>query len=569
MHGGATMSVEKSSSKPRVNGPPPSETLDEMLLLRRMTRRELLQGAAAVGAAAGLAPVLAACGPSAAPTTRTLVYAADQTPQGLDPDFNFNIPDHQCRGNVNENLIQLGTTRDPTGTIIPDYNPDKLQGVLAEDWSLSDDGRTLTIRLRKGVASHYGNELTANDVQYRWDRGWALNAVGAFYQKYILEFTEPNWKVVDKYTWQVTTPRRNALLTLLMINNDMNILDSTEMRRRATPDDPWAKKFLTTGDAGHGAYHVTGFTAGEQLVFESHKGYWRGRPFFDKVILKAVPDDSNRLALLQAGTVDTATWLAPRFVTQAQRTASVKTWSAPGNVLWRLDFNWAASPLNNVNVRRALLYATPYDDIRKTVFQGLAHGAGGPINSGYFGYDPQWDTYTYDPGKASQLLAQSGGTGLNLTLTVNAGDEIQKNAAILVQSAFKGVGVPVTINELSSASFNTQLYKPGFQSNFQPAFPILPDAGYDLLLYYPCGSGLNATNFCDHHYDDVVHSANATLDRSQRLGLLSEAQRILEQDDAQAAYLAQLPWFMASKPSIQGANWTTENVTRWYLMKAA
>src|SRR5258708_28784829 len=111
MDGGATMSVERSSSKPRVDGGPAlSETLDEALLLRRLTRRELFQGAAVVGAAAGLAPVLAACGPSAPPTTRTLVYAADHTPQGLDPDFNFNIPDHQCRGNVNQNLTHLGTT---------------------------------------------------------------------------------------------------------------------------------------------------------------------------------------------------------------------------------------------------------------------------------------------------------------------------------------------------------------------------------------------------------------------------------------------------------------------------
>src|SRR5205085_1076721 len=172
----------------------------------RVTRRQLLKFLGAGAGAVAISPVLAACtnndssetnpspGASGAGTGGTLTTAARTTPAGLDHDFYFAEEDHQIRMLVYENLMALGTTTDSSGLVVPVYDESKLVGRLAESWELSSDKRTLTVHLRKGVMSHAGNELTADDVQYTWDRGWEVNGSSAFYAQVIMGFKQPGWK---------------------------------------------------------------------------------------------------------------------------------------------------------------------------------------------------------------------------------------------------------------------------------------------------------------------------------------------------------------------------------------
>src|SRR5262249_14268481 len=135
----------------------------------------------------------------------------------------------------------------------------------------SEDGTALTIHLRKGVKSAAGNELTAEDLKWKWDRGFAIPGEGQFQIQVVLGIPQPGWRVVDKYTFEVKTPKRNAVLAYEMAMQKFGIaFDSTEAKKHVTADDPWATKWLATNAAGFGPYALESYTPGTSVVLTAN-----------------------------------------------------------------------------------------------------------------------------------------------------------------------------------------------------------------------------------------------------------------------------------------------------------
>jgi peptide/nickel transport system substrate-binding protein len=500
----------------------------------------------------------------------TLVVATVRTPNGVDPEFNFLSAEQQVRSALYDTLVTLGTRTTKEGLTVPILPRYKIAGGLAQSWAVSNGGRTFTYKLRHGVISHAGNELTAADVQYSWNRAKALGGSGAFYQGLVLGITKPTWRVVSKYSWQFSTPKPNALALVTTYNNDLDVLDSKEVKKHATKKDPWAKSWLATHDAGSGPFTLQEFKPGNRVVLAAYSRYFRGAPKFKTIIYKEVPQDANRLALVEAGSVDVAEYLAPSFVQQAQKAKSVTVWQSHGNTLVRLDLNWNIKPFDNPLVRQALLWATPYQQILANVFRGVAAPSRSSVPSTYPGYAGKWFTYRYDIAKAQALLKQANVGPFGFTLSVNSGDTTQTQSAILIKAAFEKIGVAVTIAQLSPAEFSSRLYSTEptqqFAANFNPSFPILPDAGYPMILFYPCKNFLNNTHYCNAKFEATLTKSTQTLNPSARATLLSQAQRFLAQDAA-GAYIAEVPWFLVTRKNVKGVSWTLTNTENFFSLR--
>ena len=494
----------------------------------------------------------------------TLIVAAQKTPNGIDHDYHFAHEDHQIRSALYEKLLALGRAEASEGLPLPSYDKDKLVGRLAESWSLSDDGKTLTVKLREGVMSHAGNELTAEDVQWTWDRSWALDAVGAFYAKFIINLTEPSWQVVDKYTWQLTTPEVNALTVLLMVNNDLDILDAAEVKKHATDEDPWATAWLASNGAGHGAYRLTDWSPGQQVVLEAFDGYYRGKPAIDKVIYREVPEAANRLALVTAGNAHIADSLPPRFLARAQETEGLRVWETLGNRLFRLDVSNIQAPTDNATVRKALNLATPVDQILQAVFFGFAKPSRSPVPSAYPGHTDEYYAYDYNPEQAKALIAEAGAEGAQLTINFDSGSPVQKSTAVILKSAYEDIGLQVNLVEMSSAAYTSELYKGEFPAFFMIEFPILPDPGYALALNYPCGSFLNASNYCNESVDGLLVQAAATLDHDERMAMYRQIQEMMVSQDANSVWIAEPGWQLVTTAAVQGVGWDTPNIFQFF-----
>ena len=516
--------------------------------------------------AIGLALLMAfSIGPAVASEHKTLVVAAQATPNGLDWEYNFAPADHQIRRAVYSKLLSLKFEQDSSGMWLPILQPKPLvEAQLAESWELSNGGRTITFKLKRGIMSPFGNELTSEDLRWTWTRSWALKSSGVFYAGTVLgvEDFEGATKVIDRYTWSFTTPKRNALLEIIWINNDLDVFDSTEARKHVTSDDPWAKNWLASHSAGYGPYHVKEFSSGQQVVLELNPNWHEPDPYFTTIVYRQVSQPANQLALVKGGQADIAEFLPAQFVNTAkQDKAAFKVWTTEGNRLFQIFFNWQHKPFDNRIVRKALLYATPVDTIRESVYLDLAAELKSVMPPTYPGYDPRWYNYPYDVEKAKALLAEAGVENLTFELTVPSTDAAQTSAAVILKDGMAKAGITVEIKQVSMAVYTQARNDGSLQGFFFPTFPIIPDAGYSLPLLYSCSAfTFTANGYCNPKYDKLVREANTLVDQERRQELFSEAARVLLEEDAGTALVAREFWNLVTGPDIKGVSWDTPNV---------
>ena len=171
------------------------------VLIGQIDRRSFMERLAALGLTGAAIGTLSSLIPDvaqAAGDPTTLLIATSETPPGLDTEYNASRSSHEGIAQTMDALVQFDKKVGDDGLLYCDF--DNLKGALAESWEIDPDGKAVTFHLRKGVMSHWGNELTADDVFYSWDRGYQLKSNRAFYY-FFMKIKDPSSiKVLDKYT---------------------------------------------------------------------------------------------------------------------------------------------------------------------------------------------------------------------------------------------------------------------------------------------------------------------------------------------------------------------------------
>ena len=284
-----------------------------------LLKRGVLGAAAAalIAAGASLSPGLAKAGED------TMVIAIGALPQGIDLDKHVSPQTWSMGAQVMEDGMSwewidfpfsTGDDWDPStipGFKYPDYIGQKtlVPGII-EKCELDADGKTARYHIRKGVISPWGNEFTADDMLWRIERGKATGAINNFLE-FLLNLPgqtinppeSGGYTKIDKYTVEATSSAGMPLACKALTNYYNAWLDSTEMKKNATEDDPWANKWISTNGGGFGAYRVTEWSPGKRVVMEANENYWRGAPEIKKIIYLVVPESANRVALLQQGKI--------------------------------------------------------------------------------------------------------------------------------------------------------------------------------------------------------------------------------------------------------------------------
>jgi len=237
----------------------------------------------------------------------TLIIGVPSTPTGIDPDVNAEPAGSDIQGNLYDWGISLKFTPSAqTGmgdVMVPDFYAE-LPPALIESWEVAPDYSSCTFHLRKGVKSAWGNELTTEDIRWKTERNIALKGNGAFMLGVINCDSMNNLEIIDKYTFKVTPNRPAHLIDEMWSNLYFPIWDSTEARKHATEEDPWAHDWVATHGDGFGTYYITDWKAGQHIVLEANPHAWRGKPAFKKLIFKVIPESSSRVAMVKDGTID-------------------------------------------------------------------------------------------------------------------------------------------------------------------------------------------------------------------------------------------------------------------------
>ena len=203
---------------------------------------------------------------------KTLVIAVPGTPASIDGEQALTSEGEMMMANIHGGdlfsykIIEI--PNDATDTVdLRSTGDGGVVGLTAESWQMSEDGKTVTVNLRKGMTSPYGNKLTADDYVWSWARRFEVKAVGKFMADVLGIDGPDSIKKIDDHTVEIklrgTTP---ILYKILAQNYYGGPFDSTEAKKHSSADDPWAKEWLRTNSAGFGPYHVERVTPGVETI---------------------------------------------------------------------------------------------------------------------------------------------------------------------------------------------------------------------------------------------------------------------------------------------------------------
>jgi ABC-type transport system substrate-binding protein len=497
----------------------------------RMTldRRTLLAGTAGL-VAAGL-PLQAAL----AQQPRTLLLAAPDTPQGFDGDA-LRPGTQETVTQIYEGLTRYAEVQRDGRTYL---KPDMIEPHLAAKWTTSDDGKRWVFTLREGIKSYYGNMLSAADVEWGWNKSLAQKRTGAFIASVANVVAV---KAIAPMEVEFTLSAPSSILLACLTLYTPGIYDSTEMKKHATAEDPWALKWLEQNSAGYGPYHVETVVSGQQAVFVVNPNYFRFKPFFQRVVYRAVPSGASRIALLRSGQVQ---WIDRPTVQQAldmQKDKRVKVQDVAGRAMTSVRMNCAMKPFDDIRVRRAFNHAIDRSRLNQALLFGTGTEAASIIPPIVASYDPSFFEYPHDPAKARALLAEAGHAG-GLEIDLNFSDIFwwEEQMAIQVADMLKQVGVTVKLQRLTGSDMRART-APGRQDLLFFTFedgPIVLDPVYTISLMGTTTGVSNRGRFSDPELDALVAQARTSTDAASRDGLMRQAQKRW-MDDA--------PWIMTLYP---------------------
>lgn len=497
--------------------------------------------------------------------SKTLIVAGPRTPESLDQEYPPTEAVHEVRRNVYERLLAYAP-KEEDGIKYEDFN--KLEGALAETWELAGDKKSITFHLRKGVKSSAGNELNADTIMWSFERGWNLKSNFHWYMTQILKIEDFNtaFQKVDDYTVKVSIPNPSPLLERIWVNSDLGILDSVEMKKHVTAEDPWGGRWLASHSASFGPYYVTKYSPGQEVIYESNKDYYRGAAKIQKVIFREMPTSSNRVAALQAGSVDVAEYLLPRELALIEKSPAVKVWKVFGNYIHRVEMNNTMKPFDNPKVRQALNYLVPRDQILKAVYFDTARPTKSPISEIYPGFTDSFFKYTTDVEKAKELLKEAGlAEGFKTELGYRTGDQIEEEIAVILKSSFAKAGVDVTLSKLPASTLVERYTKGEIPMYFFRDMAIVPDAAYVANLWLNSKSLIDYSRFQNDEVDDLINKALTTVDEPQRLEAMKRVQQITV-ENAPWVFLFNPGYQLATSAKVKGYSWYTPNGNAWYDM---
>jgi peptide/nickel transport system substrate-binding protein len=426
-----------------------------------MKRRDFLKSVTGVAAGAMVpAPAIWSTAKADA-RSETLLIVSEGGPNNLDiHGVGTNVPGYEVSWNCYDRLISHEMKSGPGG--VPYYDRDKFKPELAEDMNLSD--MSVTFKLKKNAKFHDGAPVTAKDVKWSLDRAVSVGGFPTF-QMSAGSLTKPEqFVIVDDNTVRVDFAKKDRLTIPDLAVIVPCVVNSELVKRNASEKDPWGLEYTKQQTAGSGAYKVTKWTAGTEVILERNDGWVSGPlPKIKRVIWRMVPQAGNRRALLERGDADISYELPYKDFQELKTAGKLNIVSLPfSNGIQYIGMNVTKPPFDNPKVRQAVAYAIPYQKIMDVVLFGLANPMfGAPADKVTEVAWPQPTKYSTDMAKAKALLTEAGyADGFETTISFDLGFAgVNEPLCVLVQESLAQLGIKTTINKIPGANWRTELNK--------------------------------------------------------------------------------------------------------------
>jgi peptide/nickel transport system substrate-binding protein len=541
--------------------------------LTSLDRRDFLRGTTIGVGATGLTPFLASL-------NRAMAAAGDVPADQSDAGYTFTAAyaasppavDEVAFTMETENLMALCYGGDfmqyrpkeseTPGVFVADMAAPGNEGVIGrwvDSWEGSDDFKTWTFHIRPGIKSWAGNEMTAEDIVWTWQRAFEMKAVRYFFAKAMFLDKPEDIEVVDEYTVRFHLQEPSpVILKLMAMSYYGGPFDSKLAQEHATASDPWAKEWLKNNDAGFGPYHIVKHIPGQSLELTRNENF-EPKPPVSRVLIRIVPDPATRTALLERGAVDYAMRLPERSLQALAKNPDIEIVRTKANFIPYVGPVETNEIMAKTKVRQAMAWATPYEEILEKVYFGQGSIIKSITPEIFPNHTDEFWVYKYDPDNAKNVLTEAGYLdGFDLTLSYDNSVSEMAEAAVLIKAAYDGIGIRTTLDPLPTAVYSERKVRRELMcqvDNFQ--WPWIADTGYTGWVYLgpPETTVNNSVYFDNPEFNDLVT-------RMMQMPLGEERRKM----DVRVQQIAaeEVPWIFLVEPGWREAfkkEWTNYH---WY-----
>ncbi|CAD5300004.1 Peptide/nickel transport system substrate-binding protein [Bosea sp. 62] len=484
-----------------------------------MKRIVLLASAALLGLAAL---------PAQAQSPSTLRIGLQEDPDMLDP--------HKARTFVGR-IVFMGLC-----DRLVDIDPElKITPRLATEWSFSGDGLTLTMKLRTDAKFHDGETFNAEAAKANIERAMTLPDS---LRKSELASVE-SVSAPDPATLVFKLKRPDATLLAQLTDRAGMMLSPKSLG----PD-------ITAKPICSGPYQFVERVQNDRIVLEKFKGHWEADKYqFDRIIYRAIPDTTVRLANLRAGELDMLERLAPTDVKSAQGDKNLKVQSTANLGYQGITINTnhtdaANQPMGkDKRVRQALSLSIDRKVLSQVVFEGLYAPMNQPFNPGNQYLSAALPVPERDVAKAKALLKEAGVAKVSVELFVT-NNPVDAQLGQVIQAMAQEAGIDIQIRSSEFASQLRDQQQGKFQmSRIGWSGRIDPDG--NIHPFVTSKGNQNDGKYSNAEVDRLLDEARTIYDVAERKKRYDAAQKIL-QDELPIVYLYNQTVFFALRSNIQG-----------------
>jgi peptide/nickel transport system substrate-binding protein len=466
-----------------------------------------------------------------------LVVGLDDDPPQLDPHFSTAAVDRQVFHSIYDKLVDV----DEKLNFVP---------MLAEKWDISQDGKTYTFTLQKGVKFHDGTPFNAEAVKFNFERMMDPNAGSPRASE--LSSIE-KIEVVDETTLKVVLSEPYSPFLAALSDRAGMMVSPKAVQEKG--------KDFANSPVGTGPFKFVSRVKQDKIEVEKNAEYWGGAPKFEKIVYRPYSDENVRLTNLTSGDVDIISKVPPKDVEKLKNDSNL-TLSETGALGFQgLYLNHKSEPFNNKALRQALDLVIDREAIIKVALRDTGVQAAGAIPPGTWAFDENIKPTKKNVEKAKKIMAEAGyPDGFEFTLQLSP-KPVEEQISQMIQSMAAEAGIKV---KLEIVEFGTMLDN---MDNFKFDAVRLgwsgrtdPD-GNIYALFHTDGS-INY-GYSNPEMDELLEQARVETDQKERKEIYSKATE-LGQEEVPFIFIYHEKDYKAFKNNLQGYKHISDQMMRFH-----
>lgn len=467
--------------------------------------------------------------------TGILYWGNGTEPASLDPHIATGVPEHHIMSSVMEGLV------------LKDRKSLEPRPGVAESWTISDDGRVYTFKLRDDARWSNGDPHIANDYVWSWWRAlqpalgnqyaymlFPIKNAKRYYDRETEDFGDVGVKALDQRTLQVTLTNPTPYFLQLLDHYSLFPVHQATIEKFGNADQRGTRWSYEGNLVSNGPFKLDEWKINRHITVTRNLHYWdNDNVALNGIVFKPVENTVTEERMFRAGQLHVTSNVPADKISTYRKSNSTELKIAPylGTYFYRLNIK--TPQLQDRRVRRALGMAIDREKLVENITKGGQIPAYTMTPPGTMGYYPT-STLAFDPEGAKNLLSEAGypnGEGFPAIEILYNTNEGHRKIAVALQEMWKdylNIDIKLLNQEwkvylATESAGDYQISRGGWIGDY-----VDPNNFLDMFL---CGGGNNRTGWCNEEYDRLIlEVAPSQSSHEERLAVFQQAETMLLDD---------------------------------------